>query len=392
MGSKLDWRKFCKDSVDQSVPYLPPSKSEGLVRVDPDLIDSIRCDSDKTVAANVSNGKMLGKACSVHRYALLQSPIDSKSEGQLGLQSNEAGKGGVSSVAALMAGIKAQVAEEIQARQESQAKVSTEDNKKNMAIAVTEEEDDVSEDSFDEFDGLVQKTKKGLPTIGMLRTPRLAAAGVAEAVKAVKARNKKCRRQAKKASAKFYSLFLWMNNKTIYPKKKDNIEILICDYCECGDRTRMSTASYPRHANMTESYIEMIEHVRNEYIEEFFRCCESLLAEGRLFILQFKSMPEELFEEYIRSPGFIKEYIFPGGCLLPLSRVLSAMADASKLSKVLAMGFDEMFMRIWEYYFDYCAAGFKSRTLGDYQVVFARPGNFGALGEPYQGCPSAYSY
>ncbi|XVF61955.1 hypothetical protein PTKIN_Ptkin08bG0176800 [Pterospermum kingtungense] len=170
-------------------------------KVDPDLIDSIRCDSDKNVAANVSNGKMLGKAYSVHRYALLQSPIDSKSEGQLGLQNNEAGKGGVSSVAALMAGIKAQVAEEIQARQESQAKVSTEDNKKNMAIVVTEEEDDVSEDSFDEFDGLVQKTKKGLPAIGMLRTPRLAAAGVAEAVKAVKARNKKCRRQAKKASA-----------------------------------------------------------------------------------------------------------------------------------------------------------------------------------------------
>ncbi|XVF44413.1 hypothetical protein PTKIN_Ptkin02bG0118400 [Pterospermum kingtungense] len=170
-------------------------------KVDPDLIDSIRCDSDKTVAANVSNGKMLGKACSVHRYALLQSPIDSKSKGQPGLQNNEAGKGGVSSVAALMAGIKAQVAEEIQARQESQAKVSTEDNKKNMAIAITEEEDDVSEDSFDEFDGLVQKTKKGLPAIGMLRTPRLAAAGAAEAVKAVKARNKKCRRQAKKASA-----------------------------------------------------------------------------------------------------------------------------------------------------------------------------------------------
>ncbi|XVF78444.1 hypothetical protein PTKIN_Ptkin14bG0133700 [Pterospermum kingtungense] len=131
-------------------------------KVDPDVIDSIRCDSDKTVAANVSNGKMLGKACSVHRYALLQSPIDSKSEGQPGLQNNEASKGGVSSVAALMADIKAQVAEEIQARQESQAKVSTEDNKKNMAIAVTEEEDDVSEDSFDEFDGLVQKTKKGL--------------------------------------------------------------------------------------------------------------------------------------------------------------------------------------------------------------------------------------
>ena len=33
------------------------------------------------------------------------------------------------------------------------------------------------------------------------------------------------------------------------------------------------------------------------------------------------------------------------------------------------MGFDEKFIRTWEYYFDYCAAGFKSYTLGDYQVI-----------------------
>jgi hypothetical protein len=35
----------------------------------------------------------------------------------------------------------------------------------------------------------------------------------------------------------------------------------------------------------------------------------------------------------------------------------------------MALGFDEKFIRIWEYYFDYCAAGFKSRTLGNYQVL-----------------------
>lgn len=32
------------------------------------------------------------------------------------------------------------------------------------------------------------------------------------------------------------------------------------------------------------------------------------------------------------------------------------------------MGFDEKFIRTWEYYFDYCAAGFRTYTLGDYQV------------------------
>ncbi|XVF62806.1 hypothetical protein PTKIN_Ptkin09bG0037900 [Pterospermum kingtungense] len=170
---------------------------------------------------------------------------------------------------------------------------------------------------------------------------------------------------------------------------KDNIEILLCDY-----RQLPKTSKYDRIIS-----VEMIEHVGDEYMGEFFRCCESLLAEDGLFILQFISIPEELFEETARSPGFIKEYIFPGGCLLPLSRVLSAMAAESRLSvehvenigpnyfqtlrcwrknflenkrKVLDLGFDEKFMRTWEYYFDYCAAGFKSRTLGDYQASCIR--------------------
>ena len=38
------------------------------------------------------------------------------------------------------------------------------------------------------------------------------------------------------------------------------------------------------------------------------------------------------------------------------------------LSKILALGFNDKFIRTWEYYFDYCAAGFKSNTLGNYHV------------------------
>ncbi|PKA58713.1 putative (S)-tetrahydroprotoberberine N-methyltransferase 2 [Apostasia shenzhenica] len=111
--------------------------------------------------------------------------------------------------------------------------------------------------------------------------------------------------------------------------------------------------------------------------------------------LQCISIPDQRFEEYRRSSDFMKEYIFPGGCIPSLSRITSAMASSSKLcvehlenigihyyqtlmhwrtnllsnkSKILALGFDEKFIRTWEYYFLYCAAGFKSRTLGDYQV------------------------
>ncbi|CAK9309260.1 unnamed protein product [Citrullus colocynthis] len=58
-------------------------------------------------------------------------------------------------------------------------------------------------------------------------------------------------------------------------------------------------------------------------------------------------------------------------------------------SKKLELGFDESFFRTWEYYFDYCAAGFKSRTLGDYQIVFSRPGNVATFKDPYEEIPSA---
>ncbi|KAH1191715.1 Sphingolipid C9-methyltransferase 2 [Glycine max] len=53
-------------------------------------------------------------------------------------------------------------------------------------------------------------------------------------------------------------------------------------------------------------------------------------------------------------------------------------------NEILALGFNEKFIRTWEYYFDYCGAGFKSLTLGNYQVVFSRPGNVPALGDPYK--------
>lgn len=37
------------------------------------------------------------------------------------------------------------------------------------------------------------------------------------------------------------------------------------------------------------------------------------------------------------------------------------------------LGFDDKFIRTWEYYFDYCAAGFKTLTLSDYQVTHTHP-------------------
>ncbi|KAL5195677.1 Tuberculostearic acid methyltransferase UfaA1 [Glycine soja] len=182
---------------------------------------------------------------------------------------------------------------------------------------------------------------------------------------------------------------------------QDRINFVLCDY-----RQLPKTYKYDRIISC-----EMIEAVGHEYMEEFFGCCESVLADNGLLVLQFISIPDERYDEYRRSSDFIKEYIFPGGCLPSLSRITSAMAATSRLcvehvenigihyyqtlrcwrknflkrqNEILALGFNEKFIRTWEYYFDYCGAGFKSLTLGNYQVVFSRPGNVPALGDPYK--------
>ncbi|PIN17919.1 Cyclopropane-fatty-acyl-phospholipid synthase [Handroanthus impetiginosus] len=187
---------------------------------------------------------------------------------------------------------------------------------------------------------------------------------------------------------------------------QDHIKFLLCDYRRLPKKDK-----YDRIISC-----EMLEAVGHEYIEEFFRCCESVLAEDGLLVLQFISIPDVRYDEYRHSSDFIREYIFPGGCLPSLSRVTAAMAAASRLcvehledigihyhetlrcwrenflkkqSEIQALGFNEKFIRTWEYYFDYCAAGFKTCTLGNYQIVFSRPGNVAAFGDPYKVVPSA---
>ena len=46
-----------------------------------------------------------------------------------------------------------------------------------------------------------------------------------------------------------------------------------------------------------------------------------------------------------------------------------------RLPEVRALGYDERFIRLWEFYLAYCEGGFLERSIGDVQLLFARPGN-----------------
>ena len=138
--------------------------------------------------------------------------------------------------------------------------------------------------------------------------------------------------------------------------------------------------------------IEMVEAVGREYWPTYFGRVAQLLKPGGRACIQSIVIQDRLFDRYIRSTDFIQQYIFPGGCL-PCPREFRREAEAAGLrvvdefafgadyaetcrrwredflarrDEVLALGFDERFLRIWEFYLAYCEAGFAT---GDIDVV-----------------------
>ncbi len=152
--------------------------------------------------------------------------------------------------------------------------------------------------------------------------------------------------------------------------------------------------------------IEMLEAVGHGFLGTYFGQVDRLLAPDGLAAIQVITIPEQRYDHYRRRPDFIQRYIFPGGHLPSLEAMCRAMGDASELyvervdnvgvhyaetlrrwretflgnvDRVRALGFDDEFVRMWEFYFAYCEAAFLARYIGDLQLVLTRPMN-GTLG------------
>ncbi|KAG5611463.1 hypothetical protein H5410_022744 [Solanum commersonii] len=115
---------------------------------------------------------------------------------------------------------------------------------------------------------------------------------------------------------------------------QDQITFLLCDYRQIPNKDKYDRIISCVIIVLIIIFSEMLEAVGHEFMEEFFTCCESALAEDGLLVLQFISTPDVRYSEYIQNSDFIKEYIFPGACVPALSRVTSALAAASRLCVV----------------------------------------------------------
>ncbi|EAQ78945.1 SAM-dependent methyltransferase [Blastopirellula marina] len=146
--------------------------------------------------------------------------------------------------------------------------------------------------------------------------------------------------------------------------------------------------------------IEMVEAVGEKYLEGYFEQCAKLLKPGGRLVIQAIVMPEDRYDTYRSSVDFIQSYIFPGGFLPSVAAMQAAIGRTSnlrlqsiedlsphyattllhwrrrffeRLAEVRSLGFDDRFIRMWEYYLCYCEAAFREKTVGVVQIVWDKP-------------------
>lgn len=170
---------------------------------------------------------------------------------------------------------------------------------------------------------------------------------------------------------------------------QDRVEVLLCDYRDLRGR-------YDKIVS-----IEMIEAVGHEYLEAYFRVCSERLAPDGQLLIQAITIADQHEARHRHSIDFVKQYIFPGSSIPSVTSMLEATTRATdlrlchledltphyartlriwrerfmqRLPEVRKLGFDDAFIRMWEYYLAYCEGGFEERYLGSVHMLFTKPG------------------
>jgi cyclopropane-fatty-acyl-phospholipid synthase len=146
--------------------------------------------------------------------------------------------------------------------------------------------------------------------------------------------------------------------------------------------------------------IEMIEAIGASYLDTYFRQLGALLKPGGLALLQAITIEDYRYAQALKSIDFIKRHVFPGSFIPSVNALIGAKTRASDLAlthledfgisyaltleawrqrflahlpQVRAQGFDERFIRMWEFYLAYCEAGFRERSIGVAHLLLAKP-------------------
>jgi cyclopropane-fatty-acyl-phospholipid synthase len=146
--------------------------------------------------------------------------------------------------------------------------------------------------------------------------------------------------------------------------------------------------------------IEMIEAVGHAYYDAYFACCSELLKPNGRVLIQAITIDDRQYEQAIRSVDFIQRFIFPGSCIPSVTALCQSITRASELrlfgledigahypptlrgwkhrlfanaARLRAMGYSDMFIRMWEFYLCYCEGGFLERAISNVHLVLTKP-------------------
>jgi len=167
---------------------------------------------------------------------------------------------------------------------------------------------------------------------------------------------------------------------------------------EAGARVRLLFEDYRdlRGAYDKIVSIEMFEAVGIEHYDDFFGACDRVLAPGGAMFLQTITMNERRFAAHVRSHDWIERRIFPGSQLASIAAILECLSRRThlhvhdlheiglhyattlrhwrerfldRLDDVRRLGFDDRFIRTWEYYLASCEGAFAEEYIGDAQIL-----------------------
>ncbi len=169
---------------------------------------------------------------------------------------------------------------------------------------------------------------------------------------------------------------------------QDRIEIVKKDY-------RLLTGQYDKLVS-----IEMIEAVGLAYLGNYFEKCASLLKPAGKMLIQAITIADQRYEFSKRNVDFIQRYIFPGGALPSVTALTNTATNETDLrmtgleditehyattmrkwrekfylnvEQIKQLGYDNRFLRMWEYYLCYCEGGFEEKSIGCVQAEFTKP-------------------
>jgi cyclopropane-fatty-acyl-phospholipid synthase len=173
----------------------------------------------------------------------------------------------------------------------------------------------------------------------------------------------------------------------------DRVEVLLCDYRSLQGRFDKLVS------------IEMIEAVGARYLETYFAKVTELLEPDGLALIQAITIEDHRYQQALRAVDFIQRHVFPGSFIPSLQAILSAKSKVSDLAlvdafdfglsyartlaawrdrfhaqlpAVRALGFDDRFIRLWDYYLAYCEGGFRERSVGVSHLLFSKPPGYPA--------------